>query len=721
VAAPPPARGPSSRRSSGRAVVDVRSRWRLGQLVLAAAGLAAVAALFRPLRTAGQGRLALAMVLVLAAGVSLSALLTSLKGARWPEALALYAFLVLSADAFAQLSSPYGVPAWPLTVVLVVAVSVAEDLGASSAVAALAALLAFAEAAQGLGSWTGAMAAAAGYGALPLAAHASLRREKRRLGETLARLARLELGLDALEEAAEARPLPGDVDLRQLSPEGRRSRRLDRAQELDVTLARAVGLARRALRAHAVLFFEIDRARDAARLRAAEGPPALLRDAVVPATADPFAFVLERDESFYATDFPRLLSELPWYRAPVKVGTLLAVPVRAGAAVAGVLVAERLETQALTGSEPELLAEVAGLLADAMASAHTALAREELGQEFKAAYVVSRRLAAQVEAGPVRRLLLRSARSLVPFEAAAVVTRDDDTRYTVRDAVGWVQEFRGREVALLERTWAAWVLKGEPEAVLIEDVQGRGERMPVFVLEEPAGRVESLLAVPLRARNRTLGALVLAGRRGGFGAAALRVLGILCNQAAATLSVIQEKEKARRAAVRDGLTGLFNRRAFDELLGRTLARESRQNGRFALVLLDVDHFKRLNDAFGHRAGDHALKETARLLRRQLRRQDEAARFGGEEFAAILPGTDAAGAEQLGERIRHAVEAHQSVFEGARLSVTVSAGAAVWPADGADEAALLAAADRALYAAKAAGRNRVVLASSLPREAPTSSA
>jgi diguanylate cyclase (GGDEF)-like protein len=686
-------------------------------VVLAAAGLVAVAALFRPLRTAGHERLALALVLVLAAGVSLSALLSSLKGARWPEALALYAFLVLSADAFAQLAAPYGLPAWPLTIVLMVAVSISEDLGTSSAVAALASLLAFAEAAHGLASWMAALAASAGYAAVPLTAHAALRREKRRLGETLARLARLELGLDALEEAAEARPQPGDQDLRQLSPEGRRSRRLDRAQELDLSLGRGVSLARRALRAHAVLFFEIDRARDAALLRAADGPPALVPGAVVPATADPFGFVLERGESFYATDFPRLLSDLPWYRGSVKVGTLLAQPVRTGPAVAGILVAERLETQAFTGDEPELLGEVAGILADAMTRAQAALASEELGQEFKAAYGVSRRLAAQVEPGPVRRLLLRSARSLVPFEGAAVVTRDDETRYTVRDGVGWVQEFRGREVALLERTWAAWVLKGDPEAVLVEDVQGRGEHMPVFVLEEPVGRTESLLAVPLRARNRTLGALVLAGRRGSFGAAALRVLGILCNQAAATLSVIQEKEKARRAAVRDGLTGLFNRRAFDELLGRTLAREARQNGRFALVLLDVDHFKKLNDTFGHQAGDHALKETARLLRRQLRRQDEAARIGGEEFAAILPGTDASGAEQLGERIRRAVEEHQTVFEGARLAVTVSAGAAVWPADGADEAALLAAADRALYAAKQAGRNRVMLVPSVPAPGP----
>jgi two-component system cell cycle response regulator len=244
-------------------------------------------------------------------------------------------------------------------------------------------------------------------------------------------------------------------------------------------------------------------------------------------------------------------------------------------------------------------------------------------------------------------------------------------------------------------------------------VAGQKDPMPVLVLDEGSGRAESLLAVPLRARNRTLGALVLTGARGSFDASSRRVLEILANQAAATLSVIQLKERHKDLAARDGLTGLYNRRSFDELLAQVVAREDRRpQGGFALLMLDLDHFKKLNDTFGHPAGDAALKHAALTLNRRLRKNDVLARYGGEEFTVILDGADLGKAGELAERLREALEKGQIVFEGARLAVTASFGLAVWPGDGRDGMTLLAAADRALYAAKQAGRNRVVSAGSL---------
>jgi diguanylate cyclase (GGDEF)-like protein len=241
--------------------------------------------------------------------------------------------------------------------------------------------------------------------------------------------------------------------------------------------------------------------------------------------------------------------------------------------------------------------------------------------------------------------------------------------------------------------------------------------MPILVLDEESGRDESLLAFPLKARNRTLGALVLTGRRGAFDATVHRVLGILANQAAAALSTIQLVERVKELAVRDGLTDLYNRREFNRLLAQAIAREERQGGRFSLLLLDVDHFKKLNDTYGHPAGDAALKHAARIVEGHLRKGDLSARYGGEEFVAILPGADEAGAVQLAERVRKALQKGQIVFEGARIGVTASFGVAVWPGDGKAAETLLAAADRALYAAKQGGRNRVSAASSVPLEPP----
>jgi diguanylate cyclase (GGDEF)-like protein len=327
---------------------------------------------------------------------------------------------------------------------------------------------------------------------------------------------------------------------------------------------------------------------------------------------------------------------------------------------------------------------------------------------------VSRDLAALTERGPVNRLLIRSARQLVPLEAAAVVMEDEArTRYVVEAGHGWAHELEGREVAITERTWAAWVLRSGDDPYLLDNVAGHKDRMPILVLDEGSDRAESLLAVPLKASTRTLGALMLTGRRGAFDATASRVMGVLANQAAAALSTIQMKDRMTAVAMRDGLTGLYNRRAFDERLRHALGYADRQRGALGLVLLDIDHFKRLNDTFGHPAGDAVLRHTARVVEDHLRRADEAARFGGEEFALILPGTDEAGTVRLAERVRGAVEKAQLVFEGARLAVTVSLGVAVWPSDGKDEEALVAAADRALYAAKEAGRNRVAAASRRP--------
>jgi diguanylate cyclase (GGDEF)-like protein len=492
---------------------------------------------------------------------------------------------------------------------------------------------------------------------------------------------------------------------------------VDRAAELDSALGRVVALARRSLGAHAVGYFDFNRAEEKAFLRAADGPPALIPDTVAPLRSDPFAFVLDRGQSFYATDFKRLLWRLPYYRGEVKIGTLVAVPVRLADVVRGVLVADRLEIQAFTGEEPPLLEGFAEMVAETIRSTTASDRREEMGTEFKAVYEVSRQMAGLTDADKVRQRLLACARDLLAPEGGAVVTvNSTGTAYSVDNSLGWVKdgEFEGRQVALLEDTWTAWLLKQEDPAVLLDDLHGGSKRRPILVLDEGSARAESILAVALRSSNEVLGAIVLTGRRGAFDSTGQRVLTILANQAAGALRVGQLLQQEKDTALRDGLTGLYNRRAFDEHLKQAIGREGRQEGgRFALLLLDIDHFKKLNDTYGHPAGDAALRHTASLLHGHLRTADQDARFGGEEFAVIVAGAGEAGALHLAERIRHGIEKGQVIEGGARLAVTVSIGVAVWPRDGATGPELVVAADRALYAAKQAGRNRVTVATAAP--------
>jgi diguanylate cyclase (GGDEF)-like protein len=173
-----------------------------------------------------------------------------------------------------------------------------------------------------------------------------------------------------------------------------------------------------------------------------------------------------------------------------------------------------------------------------------------------------------------------------------------------------------------------------------------------------------------------------------------------------------ERETSRRIyemSVRDGLTGAFNRRYFDERLTSEFAFAVRHRSPLCVLLVDIDHFKRINDQIGHQAGDHVLREIADVLKKGIRTEDVVARYGGEEFAMIARGIDPTGALQFAERVRGLVERANVMWEGRRVPVTISVGVAhnqVAPAVARGEE-LTAAADAALYRAKRAGRNRVV--------------
>lgn len=164
------------------------------------------------------------------------------------------------------------------------------------------------------------------------------------------------------------------------------------------------------------------------------------------------------------------------------------------------------------------------------------------------------------------------------------------------------------------------------------------------------------------------------------------------------------REKLELLSITDGLTGLYNRRLLMDRLTAEVGRAERHNHHFALLMVDVDHFKQYNDAQGHLAGDDVLKRVAAILREATREVDTAARFGGEEFAVLLPETGADGASEVAERIRTRIAAEQ--FAGAAPAVTVSVGVAQFPDHGGTPEEVIANADAALYEAKSKGRNRV---------------
>ncbi|MDQ5909480.1 MAG: hypothetical protein QG599_1575 [Pseudomonadota bacterium] len=175
------------------------------------------------------------------------------------------------------------------------------------------------------------------------------------------------------------------------------------------------------------------------------------------------------------------------------------------------------------------------------------------------------------------------------------------------------------------------------------------------------------------------------------------------------LSNLKLRETLREQAIRDPLTGLFNRRYLDETLSRELHRCQRQGEALSAAMLDVDHFKRFNDAYGHEAGDTVLRALGDLVKRFLRAGDIACRYGGEELTVILPGATLDDAQTRLESLRQAVMQMSVVYQGRNLpTITVSIGVAAAGAQEVDAAALLTRADVALYQAKEGGRNRVIV-------------
>jgi diguanylate cyclase (GGDEF)-like protein len=233
------------------------------------------------------------------------------------------------------------------------------------------------------------------------------------------------------------------------------------------------------------------------------------------------------------------------------------------------------------------------------------------------------------------------------------------------------------------------------------------ERLVIFDSATAVRGLGALKIFPLRAGETTAGTLVCGTRRrDGLPDAAQAELGMLALQAAAAIARTTLYEQAERLATTDGLTGLINRRTLNAQLTARVREAQRYRRPLSLLLIDIDHFKKVNDTHGHPAGDAVLRGVAAVARAQARETDLVARYGGEEMAVVLPETDAAGARTIAERLRAAVEGTAHATEHGTLRVTISVGVATWPGGGQTAEELLTTADRALYRAKQTGRNRV---------------
>jgi diguanylate cyclase (GGDEF)-like protein len=317
---------------------------------------------------------------------------------------------------------------------------------------------------------------------------------------------------------------------------------------------------------------------------------------------------------------------------------------------------------------------------------------------------VAAALSASLELSEVLDRLLTSLAQIIPYDSAAVaLVEGDQLAYVAaRGHVDVETVKRLRIVPKDDTIFQIVAATKRPFALADAHADARFHRYA------DTDYVRGWLGVPLILRDRVIGILMLDSRRASYyGSHEADIAMAFADQAVIAIENARLFEETRRLAITDGLTGVYNRRHFMTLATREWQRARRYHRPLAVIMLDIDHFKWVNDTYGHAVGDDVLQQVAQRCRAGLREVDILARYGGEEFVILLPDTTGAAAQTTAERLGQLIGHKPYPTAEGKLLITASLGVAHAEADISSVSALLDLADQALYAAKAAGRNRVV--------------
>ncbi len=405
--------------------------------------------------------------------------------------------------------------------------------------------------------------------------------------------------------------------------------------------------------------------------------------------------------------------QLPYYEGGAHAGSaFVGVPVLEGIHLRGVLCADR--AAPFDEHDRDLLTEACAQILRTVQAEQVFRAVERAKYEHERFYVAAAMLGRALTPEQVMDGAFDAAGMIVEYDAAVIALYDKDK---ARHRVAAIRIKEGAHGILDEKALSG--LDFKDNAGLASQVvknrhylpaggEPRDVSAPVYTKRIKLDEARSLLVLPLLAADEPVGTFTLLARaEKRFGKDVREMLGVIATQVAVSLANGLLYKKMETMATTDGLTGLTNHRAFQERFGELLDRAVRHGLRAAVLLCDVDHFKKVNDTYGHPVGDEVLRRVARVLQEVARKIDITARYGGEEFAVVLDNADIAQARGVAERIRQEVGKLVLESEKGPFKITMSLGVAAFPDDGKDRAMLIEHADHALYHAKHNGRNRVV--------------
>jgi len=416
------------------------------------------------------------------------------------------------------------------------------------------------------------------------------------------------------------------------------------------------------------------------------------------------ALVLERGETVVVGG-AELLAILPDFSRDMGWASAMGTPVRIGEEVVAVpVVWTRDPARRFDSIDRSGLESLATLAATALANARLYASGEAQRRRLRLLHDVRQIVGSSLELETILERALEQLESVFGMTRTFVLLLDDDARtLRVRAHRGQAREDVASFVIAVDQGLTGAAFR-DRRILNVADVT-KDDR---YVLT--AADVRSEIALPLVTGDTPIGVLLVSSARtAAFGPDDEQVLALFAGELSAAIANARTYQAQREAAVRDDRTGLYNHRYFQEALDHELANAERHRSPLSLLLIDLDYLKGINDRHGHEAGDAVIQRVAKLMTRDRRRTDLAARIGGEEFALLLPETPPADALAIAERLRADAALETVALSGATIAFTISVGVATFPDSARDASSLRRAADMAMYEAKRAGRDRVAAA------------
>jgi len=378
----------------------------------------------------------------------------------------------------------------------------------------------------------------------------------------------------------------------------------------------------------------------------------------------------------------------------------LIVPLISRDRLIGILVLDKKRTGRYTLEDFNLLGDVTNRVAVSMEKEYL---REQLREREEELSVINRSsviITSSLDIQTIYDSFIQELKKAVEVSWAAIVLIEEDEARILALSSEIGSPWQSGERIPIKGTATEWV--ATHRKTIVESDLSQASRFTTGKYHLRQG-VRSIAYLPLMVKGEVIGSLIVASRHpNAYSQRHIKLLEQLASQIAMPVENSRLYAKAEEKARLDELTGLLNRRSLDEQIPGEIGRHSRYGGVFSIIILDLDFFKAFNDNYGHLAGDKLLKQISNIMQSAIRNVDRAFRYGGDEFAILLPQTAIEAAYKVAERVRQQVV---SKVKTGSIPVTVSLGLASWPADGIGTNEIMAAADTALYHAKRSGGNR----------------